>query len=276
MNDLVGAISGVITMTPYEFWRSSHAKHHATSGDLDFRGYGDVWTMTVKEYLAASPLKRLQYRVYRFPLVTFILGPLPMFAILQRSFFMWNRAEHDRERRSLLFTDIMLLLIVTVVSLLIGFDNFLKLWIPASLVGSSAGVFLFYVQHQFEDTYWRYHPEWDYTAAALQGSSYFKLPKPLQWISGNIGLHHIHHLSPKIPNYLLQKAFDENPEFRNSPTLTLKTAFQVVTNGLAVWDVEQDRLINFKETHDRYLGGNPNGTPVAQAQVAPETQGADK
>jgi acyl-lipid omega-6 desaturase (Delta-12 desaturase) len=265
LNDLVGFICGVITLTPYEFWRTGHARHHATSGDLDFRGYGDVWTMTVKEYVAAKPSGRLGYRLYRHPLIMFGLGPLYMFIINQRAPMAWRYADTDKQRRSLIYTDIVLFAVVALVSWIIGLDKFLLIQLPVAIVAGTVGVFLFYVQHQFEDTYWRYHPDWDYTSAALEGSSYLKLPKPLQWITGNIGLHHIHHLSPRIPNYLLEKCHEENPEFQNAPTLTLKTALSIVASNLALWDETQDRLISFKEATDLYL------TPEAVTTSEPQT-----
>jgi omega-6 fatty acid desaturase (delta-12 desaturase) len=134
-----------------------------------------------------------------------------------------------------------------------GFKNYLLIQAPIAVFAATLGVWLFYVQHQFEDTYWRYHPEWDFTEAALQGSSYYKLPKVFQWFSGNIGLHHIHHLSPRIPNYLLEKCHNENPEFQNVPTLTLRSSLKVLVSRLALWDEDQNRLISFKEAHELYL-----------------------
>jgi omega-6 fatty acid desaturase (delta-12 desaturase) len=263
MNDLVGFICGVFTMTPYEFWRTGHARHHATSGDLDFRGYGDVWTMTLKEYIAAKPAQRLGYRLYRHPLIMFGIGPAYMFIVNQRTPFSWQHADTEKMRRSLIYTDIALVISFTLLSLLVGFDKFVAIHLPIAIVAGTVGVFLFFVQHQFEDTYWRYHPEWDYTKAALEGSSYLKLPPALQWITGNIGLHHIHHLSPRIPNYLLEQAHNENPLFQEAPTLTLGQAFKIVTNNLALWEENDDRLISFKEAHERFLA------PGSAADITP-------
>jgi omega-6 fatty acid desaturase (delta-12 desaturase) len=269
LNDIVGFISGVFTLTPYEYWQTGHARHHATSGDLDFRGYGDVWTMTVKEYIAATPKNRLGYRMYRNPFIMFGLGPLYMFVINQRAPLAWRYADTHKMKRSLIYTDLALLAITIVMSFTIGFWNFLAILLPTAAVSGGIGVFLFYVQHQFEEAYWRYHPEWDYTSAALEGSSYLKLPRALQWITGNIGLHHIHHLSPRIPNYLLEQCHNENPEFQNAPTLSLRTALGIVVSKLALFDEEQNRLISFKETHERYL--TPDTTvakPSTEAQPA--------
>lgn len=252
INDLVGTACSVVSMTPYEMWRTGHAKHHAGSGDLDHRGFGDVWTLTVKEYLAASPMTRLGYRLYRHPLVMFGFGPAYMFLLSQRALPSWGRCDTERTRRNLLLTDILIGLMILFWVLTIGGLNYLKIQLPVTIVAGTVGVFLFYVQHQFEDAYWRYHPEWDYAAAALEGSSYLKLPRVLQWITGNIGLHHIHHLSPRIPNYLLEKCMKENEMFQNAPTLTLKTAFKIVFSKLALFDENQDRLLSIEEARETY------------------------
>ena len=252
-NDIVGFICGIMTFTPYEYWRTGHAKHHATSGDLDFRGFGDVETKTVKEYLASNKWQRLGYRLYRNPFVMFGPGPLYMFIINQRTPFAMKSATTQKSKRGLIYTDLALLALIIVLSLLIGFKNYLLIQLPIAWITGTIGISLFYVQHQFDDAYWRYHPEWDYTAAALQGSSYLKMPRVFQWFTGNIGLHHIHHLSPKIPNYLLEKCHNENPEFQTVPTLTLRSGWKILTSKLALWDEDQQKLISFKQTHDRYL-----------------------
>ncbi len=252
-NDRIGFICGVLTFTPYEYWRTGHAIHHATSGDLDNRGWGDVETMTVKEYIGRSPRRRLGYRLYRNPFVMFGIGPVYMFVINQRSPFAIKTATTKKGARGLIYTDLAILAFAIGMSLLMGFKNYLLIQVPIAIFASTLGVWLFYVQHQFEDTYWRYHPEWDFTEAALHGSSYYKLPRIFQWFSGNIGLHHIHHLSPRIPNYLLEKCHNENPEFQSVPTLTLRSSLKVLVSRLALWDEEQDRLISFKEAHELYL-----------------------
>jgi acyl-lipid omega-6 desaturase (Delta-12 desaturase) len=253
LNDLMGFICGVLTMTPYEYWRTGHAMHHATSGDLDKRGFGDVQTMTVKEYVAASRWGRLQYRIYRNPFVMFGFGPLYVFMINQRTPFAISTATTKKAARSLIQTDLALMALVVVMSLLIGFQNYVLIYLPVALFASTLGVFLFYVQHNFEDTYWRYHPDWDYTQAALEGSSYYKMPRIMQWFTGNIGLHHIHHLSPRIPNYLLEKCHNENPDFQNVPTLTVRSSLKILLSRVALWDDEQQKLISFKQAHELYL-----------------------
>jgi acyl-lipid omega-6 desaturase (Delta-12 desaturase) len=252
-NDIVGFICGVLTFTPYEYWRTGHAMHHATSGDLDFRGFGDVETKTVKEYLASNKWQRLGYRLYRNPLVMFGPGPLYMFVINQRTPFAIKSATTKKSARGLIYTDLALLAVIIGLSLLIGFKNYLLIQLPIAWVAGSIGISLFYVQHQFDDAYWRYHPEWDYTEAALSGSSYLKLPRILQWFTGNIGLHHIHHLSPKIPNYLLERCHNENPDLQNVPMFDMRGGLKILASQLALWDEDQQKLITFKQTHDRYL-----------------------
>jgi acyl-lipid omega-6 desaturase (Delta-12 desaturase) len=253
LNDTMGFICGVLTMTPYEYWRTGHAMHHATSGDLDNRGFGDVQTMTVKEYVAATPVDRLKYRLYRNPFIMFGFGPLYVFMINQRTPLALRTATTRKGAKSIIYTDLALLAMVVGLSLLMGVKNYLLIQLPVALIGSTIGVWLFYVQHNFEDTYWRAHPEWDYTQAALAGSSYYKLPRILQWFTGNIGLHHIHHLSPRIPNYLLEKCHNENAEFQAVPTLTLGTSLKILTSRLALWDEVQNKMISFKQAHETYL-----------------------
>src|SRR5579859_7403265 len=252
-NDLVGFVCGVLTFTPYEYWRTGHAMHHATSGDLDFRGFGDVQTQTVKEYLAYNKWQRLGYRIYRNPFMMFGPGPLYMFLINQRAPFAMKSATTKKSRRGLIYTDLALLGLIIGLSLLIGFKNYLLVELPIAYFAGSIGIALFYVQHQYDDAYWRYHPEWDFTAAALQGSSYLKMPRIFQWFTGNIGLHHIHHLSPRIPNYLLEKCHNENPEFQNVPIFTMGTAAKILASQLALWDEDQQKLISFKDAHELYL-----------------------
>jgi omega-6 fatty acid desaturase (delta-12 desaturase) len=240
-NDFVGAVCGMLTFTPYQQWRHHHAIHHASSGDLDRRGVGDVLTLTVSEYLALPWWKRLGYRLYRNPLVMFILGPFFLFVVAHR--FVSSRAGR-RERFSVHLTNLSLLAIFLVLGWAIGFKAVLLVHIPLLLLSSIAGVWMFYVQHQFEDTYWERHPEWQYALAALKGSSYYRLPKVLQWFTGNIGFHHIHHLSPKIPNYNLQKAFDENPVFHHVTIVTFWESLKTIS--LKLWDEQQEKMVSFK------------------------------
>lgn len=241
-NDVVGSILGVFTLTPYLYWRRQHSIHHATAGNLDRRGVGDVYTMTVKEYLEGSKWKRLGYRLYRNPLVMFILGPIYVFILSQRLPLGMPRS-HTRERNSVYWTDAAIAAIVALMGLAIGFKEFLLIQFPMTLVASMAGVWLFYVQHQFDGTYWAKNDQWDFAQAAFNGSSYYRLPRLLQWFSGNIGLHHIHHLSPKTPNYLLQKCYDENPILHKAP-ITLGSSLKCVFMNL--WDEQQQKLVSFR------------------------------
>lgn len=241
-NDFVGSLCGILTLTPYFLWRHSHAVHHATSGDLDRRGDGDIWTLTVREYLNASGWKRLAYRIYRNPFVMFGIAPTVNFGLLHR---FVPRDTGKRERFSVHYTNAALFIIVLGLGMLMGFKEFFLVQIPVLAIGGAAGIWLFYVQHQFEDTYWRDHPRWQYVPAALQGSSYFQMPPILQWFTGNIGFHHIHHLSPKIPNYNLPKCFKENPFFQYVTTVNLIESFKTIS--LKLWDEEREQLIGWKE-----------------------------
>jgi omega-6 fatty acid desaturase (delta-12 desaturase) len=244
LNNLVGSLLGIITLTPYYHWRKAHAKHHAGSGDLDFRGIGDIDTLTVEEYKALPWHGKLTYRFYRHPFVMFILGPTLVFAVMHRLPLKLEKGEH-RERVSVHNTNLALLTVFLALGLWLGFKQVLMLWVPLTVFSSVIGVYLFYVQHQFEDTYWRWHEQWDYKDAALRGSSFFKLPKILQWFSGNIGFHHVHHLSPKIPNYNLEKAHYENEIFQQVATITLASSFKTVF--LDLWDEQTHKLISFRQ-----------------------------
>jgi acyl-lipid omega-6 desaturase (Delta-12 desaturase) len=242
-NDIVGFVTGVITLTPYVQWRKEHAVHHATSGNLDKRGYGDVSTLTVKEYLALSAWGRFGYRMYRHPAVLLLIGPLWL-AIKQR-FPSGGSIIGAKERLNVYATDIVLVALAVVAALFGVLDTAAAIYLPAFLLAGSAGVWLFYVQHQFEDTYWRPGTQWDYATSALRGSSYLRLPRVLQWFTGNIGLHHIHHLSPRIPNYRLQRCHEENPVFHEVPTIGFRAGIRSLS--LKLWDEEGGRLIRFSE-----------------------------
>ena len=201
-NRIVGTISGIITLFPFEKWKREHNIHHATSGNLDKRGTGDIWVMTVEEYAEASFWGRLAYRLYRNPIVMFGLGPIYLFLIANR----FNRKEAKRkERMSTYITNVSIVAIYSILILAIGWEAFLIIQLPILYVAGSLGIWLFYVQHQFEDSYYEDETEWDFVKAAVDGSSYYKLPKILQWVSGSIGYHHVHHLSPRVPNYHLEK-----------------------------------------------------------------------
>jgi omega-6 fatty acid desaturase (delta-12 desaturase) len=239
-NTVVGWITGLLTFTPYHHWTWEHAIHHRTSGNLSRRGKGDIWTMTVEEYLASSRWRRLAYRLLRNPAVLFAVAPTILFVVLER---FPSREAGKRERVSVWLTDLGLLLMAVLVSALIGFKSWFLIELTLMLIAGGAGVWLFYVQHQFPDAYWTRHEDWDYTAAALQGSSFYKLPAVLRWFSGNIGFHHIHHLSPQIPNYHLQRCHDASPQLHRVPTLTLWSSFRSAT--LQLWDEQRQRLIGF-------------------------------
>lgn len=218
-NRIVGYAAGLLTLTPFDKWQRSHAEHHATVGNLDRRGTGDVWTLTVNEYLAATKPTRLFYRVFRNPFVMFGVGPAILFVIGNR--FSGPDATR-RERFSVHFTNAAIVAVLTVAHFTIGVPTLLLTQLPTLLLAGAVGVWLFYVQHQFEDVYWARRPAWDPMKAALDGSSYYKLPKVLQWFTGSIGLHHIHHVQPRIPFYNLQRCQDAIPAFQAVPPLTLR------------------------------------------------------
>jgi acyl-lipid omega-6 desaturase (Delta-12 desaturase) len=241
-NAVLGVITGLLVYSPFSSWRHSHAVHHATAGDLDRRGVGDVPTLTVSEYREGSWRKRLGYRLFRNPLVMFGIGPLYALMLQPR---LISRSARPRMRRSVMFTNVALALLVGSLCWLVGWQAFLLVQMPTALVAGSAGVWLFYVQHQFEDTYWQSAEDWSYADAALSGSSYLKLPKLLQFFTGNIGLHHVHHLSARIPNYNLQAAHDAHPLFHDVPTLTLWDGLRAVR--LKLWDPDRRRLVTFAE-----------------------------
>jgi omega-6 fatty acid desaturase (delta-12 desaturase) len=240
-NKVVGTICGILTFTPYEAWRHSHGVHHATVGNLDRRGVGDVWTMTVDEYQSASRWQRLSYRVFRHPLVTFGLGPGIAFLIASR---FAGKGAAKRDRFSVAFTNVAILAIIALAGATIGLRAYALVQLPMILLAATVGVWLFYVQHQFEGVYWARQSEWDPARAALEGSSYYKLPKVLQWFSGNIGFHHIHHVRPRIPNYNLQRCYDEVPEMRAVEPLTL--ARSLGSMWLDLWDEERRELVSFR------------------------------
>lgn len=239
-NDIMGFITGVLTFTPYHGWRHEHAVHHATAGDLDRRGVGDIWTLTVKEYVALSPKGRLRYRLYRHPLVMFLVGPLFIFLIRQR---VPSRTASKRERHSVYWANLAIFGILALMSVTIGIKAFVLVQLPIFVIASAVGVWLFYVQHQYEGVYWERREDWDYVSVALEGSSFYKLPKVLQWFTGNIGFHHVHHLSPRIPNYYLEKCHNENPMFQEVKSITLLASVESLTFRL--WDEEQRKLVGF-------------------------------
>jgi omega-6 fatty acid desaturase (delta-12 desaturase) len=258
-NNTLGSILGVVTLTPYAYWQRTHAIHHATAGDLERRGYGDVYTLTVKEYLRLPPHKRIAYRCYRSPLILLGLGPAFQF-FLKHRFPLDPPRSWKREWASVHQTNLAILTILLVMWQTVGWERFLLVQLPVFLLAGAIGVWLFYVQHQFEDTYWQNRSSWDYYTAGLEGSSYYALPKILQWFTGNIGLHHIHHMSSLIPNYRLQECLDENPEFRQVKQLTLGESLKCFS--LALWDEEQRKLIRFRDLRlSRSAGVSPQACP---------------
>jgi acyl-lipid omega-6 desaturase (Delta-12 desaturase) len=245
-NDVVGFLAGVLTFTPYYHWRWEHAIHHGTAGHLDKRGTGDVWTMTVQEYIESSRGRRFAYQLARNPLVLFVFAPLFVFVIRQR--FASSNA-NPRERRSVWLMNLAILCVAAVLSRIFGIAPYLLIQSTIMLVAGAAGVWLFYVQHQFEDAYWERGDNWNYTAAALQGSSYYKLPRILQWFSGNIGFHHIHHLSPRIPNYNLQKCHESDPLFQQVKPITLASSLKSL--AFRLWDEEGKKLVGYGQMRQR-------------------------
>jgi acyl-lipid omega-6 desaturase (Delta-12 desaturase) len=239
-NAAVGFVTGILTFTPYQRWRHMHAIHHATSGDLDRRGVGDVYAMTVQEYLAAPWWKKTGYRIMRNPFAMFLVGAPLMFLIAERI----PPAKGKREIASVWWTNLALVLVVTAMVLLFGWKAYLTVQLLVMFFGSSVGVWMFYVQHNFEGVYWERHPQWDYFKASMQGSSFYQLPALLQWFTGNIGFHHIHHLGAKIPNYNLARAYRENPVFHVQPLTLLSSLrclkwrlYDEADRRLAGWEV---------------------------------------
>jgi omega-6 fatty acid desaturase (delta-12 desaturase) len=256
-NGWVGAACGVLVFTPFQSWRHQHAVHHATAGDLDRRGVGDVPTLTVAEYNAKSRRGRLGYWLFRHPLVMFGLGPIYAMMLAPR----WvSLSARPRMRRSVIRTNLALAAVVGGICWLVGWQEFLLVQMPAALVAGSVGIWLFYVQHQFEDTYWQSTDDWSYADAALRGSSYLNLPKVLQFFTGNIGVHHVHHLSARVPNYNLQRAHDENPMFQGVPTLSLLDGLRAVR--LKLWDEDRGRLVTFAEARARRVATATTAEPV--------------
>ncbi len=241
-NRYVGRLTGLLVLSPFERWRHDHAVHHASSGNLDRRGVGDIITLTVTEYRARTPRGRLAYRLIRNPVVMFGVGPIVAMVVGPR---IATRSQRPRLRHSVFSTDAVLLALAAGLSWLIGWENLLLVWGPPAMLAGSVGIWLFYVQHQFEDAYWQGPDEWTYAEAALRGSSHLALPALLQFFTGNIGLHHVHHLNARIPNYNLVRAHRGNALFRDVPTLTLLDGLRAV--NLKLWDQSAGRLVTFAE-----------------------------
>lgn len=243
-NDLTGRIISVLTLTPYSFWARTHALHHASSGNLDRRGFGDVDTLTVAEYRASSAWGRLRYRLYRHPLIMFGIGPAYLF-ILQFRLPVGMMRGGWQPWASTMATNLAIALVVGALVWLIGIKAFLLIHVPIMVLAASAGVWLFYVQHQFENTSWEDESEWDVHQAALHGSSHYDLPAFLRWFTGNIGLHHVHHLCSRIPFYRLPDVLREHPELRDINRLGLLESFRCVR--LVLWDETRRCLVPFHD-----------------------------
>ncbi|MFC4778245.1 fatty acid desaturase [Paenibacillus sp. GCM10023252] len=267
-NDIIGTITGVLTLVPYQQWKQSHSIHHATSSNLDKRGVGDMWVLTVEEYAASTPMRKLAYRFYRNPLVMFGLGPIAVFLVQYR----FNRkGARRKERVNTHLTNALIAVLYAALIWAIGWQAFLLVQGPVFFVSGLLGIWLFYVQHQFEDSYFEKEDEWSYVNAAVDGSSYYKLPKLLQWITGNIGFHHVHHLSPKVPNYNLEKAHAATPPLHKATTITIRTSLQSLSHRL--WDESSKRFVSFRDVKHRLRKQaaemTAEGTSVASAAIKP-------
>lgn len=241
-NRNIGYLCGIITFTAFSDWRRTHTGHHIRAGDLDRRGTGDIWTMTVGEYRACSRLQRLVYRLYRHPAVLFGLGPVFYFLLLNR----WpSRGANKRDVLSVVYTNLAIVLIVAVTSLTVGFKTYLLVQLPVIQIAGGAGIWLFYVQHQFQGVYWARTEEWDPVRLAMEGASFYRLPKILQWATGNIGFHHLHHVRPAIPNYNLQACHEAIPELQTVNPLSLRDSLKCAR--LNLYDEENLVMVSFGE-----------------------------
>lgn len=240
-NRNVGYLCGILAFTAFHDWRRSHAGHHITAGDLDRRGVGDIMTLTVEEYLTAPPLRKLGYRLYRHPLVLLGLGPLYYFLLRNR---YPSPGAKKIDFISVIVTNLALVAIVVSASLTIGFRTYLIVQLPVLMMGATLGVWLFYIQHQFQGVYWARHDAWDPWLVVMSGASYYQLPKVLQWVTGNIGFHHVHHMRPGIPNYRLQECHEGTPELQAVKPLTLRNSIKSL--GLNLYDEQQRKLVSFR------------------------------
>lgn len=257
LNNFFGTFTGVITHFAYERWKYEHQMHHATSGNLDKRGIGDIWVMTVQEYKDAGRWERLKYRLYRNPIIMFGLGPLHLFMNANR----FNRKGAKRkERFNTYLIDAILAGIYCLIGFTLGWHVLLMVQLPIIYVAGATGIWLFYVQHQFEDSYFENESEWDYVKAAVDGSSYYKLPKWLEWMTGSIGYHHVHHLVPRVPNYNLEEAHESTPPLHRATTITLKTSLESVKFRL--YDEDSKAFVTFRQVREslRKTAGNSQTT----------------
>jgi omega-6 fatty acid desaturase (delta-12 desaturase) len=243
-NDWVGRVLSITTLTPYDLWRHSHASHHAGSGNLDRRGIGDIDTLTLREYRSLTSRGRLGYRLYRHPLTMFLLGPAYLF-LLRNRIPVGAMSQGSMPWISTQTTNVGIIVVSAALIYLVGIRTFLLIHMPAVVIAAAIGVWLFYVQHQFEQTYWEKEPDWSQPEAALGGSSFYDLPKPLMWLTGNIGIHHVHHLCSRIPFYRLPEVLHDHPELSATSRLTLWQSLSGVR--LALWDEQHKRLISFRQ-----------------------------
>ncbi|MFI0847545.1 fatty acid desaturase [Mesorhizobium sp. IMUNJ 23232] len=244
VDDWTGRALGVLTLTPYDYWRRAHAAHHASAGNLDERGVGDITTLTVAEYRSLSSARRLAYRLYRNPIVMFGIGPIWLFLFKQRLPFGMMRSGME-PWVSTMATNLAIVVLAAGLLWLVGLGPFILVHLPIVALAGSAGVWLFYVQHQFEETHWSQGPEWQFQDAALHGSSYYDLPWALQWLTGNIGIHHVHHLSSRVPYYRLPEVLRDHPELSAIGRITIVESLRCVK--LVLWDEFSRRLISFRE-----------------------------
>ncbi|HEX9565106.1 MAG TPA: fatty acid desaturase [Gemmatimonadaceae bacterium] len=241
-NEIIGFITGVITLTPFAQWRRDHALHHASSGDLDRRGHGDVDTLTVDEYRSLNRWGRFRYRVYRNAFVMLFVGPIYLIAHHR----LKPPADSPRTAKGpgVHVTNLAIVAMIGTLTWIVGWQAMLLAYAPVVYLASIMGIWLFYVQHQHDAAYWENHEEWDYVTAAMHGSSFYRLPAVLEWFTGSIGRHHVHHVDPRIPNYRLKAAHESVPEFRAVPVLTFRASLR--TTSLKLWDPDQQKLVGFR------------------------------
>lgn len=243
VNDWVGRIAGILTLTPYEVWKKNHAIHHGASGNLDDRGTGDLLTLTVREYQERGLWGRLSYRAYRHPLTLFVVGPIYVYLFENR--LPLGYMKQARYWISAMGTNVAIAAVAGVLMYFIGWAAFLKVFLPITLIAAAMGIWLFYVQHQFEETHWDEQKDWQLHEAALHGSSHYVLPQPLKWMSANIGIHHVHHLYSKIPFYRLTEVLNDHPNLGEISKLTLRESFACVK--LQLWDENKRRLVSYAD-----------------------------